>query len=190
MTPVKPRRVPAPSPLPPRVGADPADGWELVLAGELTEKESDLQKDLVEVPRGSRGTIYFDSGGGSVYCGLAIATLIRLRGLRATAVVAAECSSAAILPFAACEKRVVLPHSTFLFHPGRWSSEEDARLEEAAEWARQFAVQEKMFDELLARMFGIPLEKLRGWTHPGRYLMGQQLVDEGLAEMASIFDDA
>ncbi|MEM7811807.1 MAG: ATP-dependent Clp protease proteolytic subunit [Planctomycetota bacterium] len=189
MTPVKPRRVPTPALLPPPAPHAADGAWELALCGELNEKESDLHKDLIDVPEGSRGTIYIDSGGGSVYAGMALATLIRLRRLQATAVVVAECSSAAILPFAACQKRLVLPHSTFLFHPGRWSSEEDARLEEAAEWARQFAVQEKMFDEIIARLLGIPVEKLRGWTRPGRYLMGVELVDEGLAEMTSIFEE-
>ena len=53
------------------------------------------------------------------------ASIIRLRGLRVTGIVAGECSSAAILPFAACERRFVTPHSTLLFHPVRWASEED-----------------------------------------------------------------
>ena len=110
------------------------DPWEIVVCDDLTEKQTELSEQLVDVPRRSAGVIWFDSCGGSVYTGLALASLIRLRGLRATAVVAGECSSAALLPFAACERRIVTPHSTLLFHPVRWTGEQDMRLEDAAEW--------------------------------------------------------
>src|ERR1700693_1783789 len=112
--------------------------WELAIHGDLTDKQSDLVSRLIEVPRKSRGTIFFDSCGGSAYVGLALASLIRLRGLKADAVVAGEGSSAALMPFAACERRFVTKHSTLLFHPIRWQSEENVRLEEASEWARHF----------------------------------------------------
>src|SRR5579872_5385529 len=91
--------------------------WELAIHGDLTDKESDLVARMLEVPRRSRGIIFFDSCGGSAYVGLALATLIRLRGLKADAIVAGECSSAAIMPFAACQRRFVTKHSTLLFHP-------------------------------------------------------------------------
>jgi hypothetical protein len=76
-----------------------------MLCGDLTDKEVELTDRRMGVP----GTIFFDSCGGSTYVGLSLAVLIRLRGLKARAVVAGECSSAALLPFAACEKRYVLP---------------------------------------------------------------------------------
>lgn len=63
------------------------DGWEIVLSGELTDKEGELHQKLVDLPRNSTGLLYFDSCGGSAYIGLALATLIRLRGLRATGIV-------------------------------------------------------------------------------------------------------
>lgn len=170
-----------PPPLPPH------EPWELGICGELTDKQPDLVGRLLEVPPGSAGTIFFDSCGGSAYVGLGLASLIRLRGLRATAVVAGECSSAAILPFAACERRFVTPHSTLLFHPIRWSSDEEVRLEEAAEWARHFQVLEKDLDTLLSRMFDFPLEKLEGWTRPGRFITGAELAEAGLAQIVDLF---
>src|SRR5690606_32749544 len=97
----------------------------------------------------SRGTIYFDSCGGNVYVGLSLAALIRLRGLDPIAVVGGECSSAALLPFAACRRRYVLPESTLLFHPMRSQSEPDIALEEASEWARHFEHLEHDIDDLL-----------------------------------------
>ncbi|GAB4141692.1 MAG: hypothetical protein Tsb009_11530 [Planctomycetaceae bacterium] len=163
------------------------DHWEIPLFGDLSEKQSELFSRLVEVPRKSRGTIYFDSNGGSVYTGLALASLIRLRGLQVDGVVAGECSSAALLPFAACQRRFVTPHCTLLFHPIRWQSEEDIRLEEAAEWARHFEVMEKDIDELIARMFNCSNEKLAEWTRPGRFVTGAELVQAGLAEMIDLF---
>lgn len=162
--------------------------WEIVVSGELVDKDGELHQRLVDVPRNSRGTIFFDSCGGSAFMGLALASLIRLRGLRATAVVAGECSSAALMPFAACADRYVTPHSTLLFHPIRWQSEEQVRLEEAAEWARHFRAMEADHDALIARLFGCGEETIRKWNNPGRFVSGEELVAAGLAKMVSLFD--
>jgi ATP-dependent protease ClpP protease subunit len=139
------------------------------------------------VPRHTRGTIFFDSCGGSAYVGLSLAALIRLRGLDPVAVVAGECSSAAILPFAACRQRFVTPHSTLLFHPIRWQSEENVRLEEATEWARHFQQMETDLDDLLARLFDYPRDQLEAWTRPGRFVTGNELVQAGLAKLVDLF---
>ena len=87
-------------------------------------------------------------------------SLITLRGLRATGIVAGECSSAALWPFAACQRRLVTPLSVLLFHNMKWQSEENVGLLEAAEWARHFGQLEKDMDVLLARLFGIAPEKI------------------------------
>jgi ATP-dependent Clp protease, protease subunit len=161
--------------------------WELAIHGDLTDKESDLVSRMLEVPRRSRGIIFFDSCGGSAYVGLALASLIRLRGLKADGVVAGECSSAALMPFAACRRRFVTKNSTMLFHPIRWQSEENVRLEEASEWARHFQQLEGEMDDLLAKMFGCSLELLTRWTRPGRFVSGQELADAGLAQLIDLF---
>ncbi len=161
--------------------------WEIGIFGDLTDKQVELFQQLMEVPRNSRGTIFFDSGGGSIYCGLALASVIKLRGLRAVGVVAGECSSATILPFAACEERYVTAHSTLLFHPIRWHSDEEVRLEEAAEWARHFKLLEEDMDALLVRMLNMSPEKLQAWTRPGRFVSGTEFVAEGLGKMLDLF---
>ena len=179
------RAYPGPSP-----GGGPRlheEEWEVVLSSDLIEKSGDLAEKLMSVPRRSRGIIWFDSGGGSVYVGLALASLIRLRGLDATAVVASECSSAAILPLAACTRRYVTPHSTLLFHPIRWQSDEHVRLEEAAEWARHFQFVEADLDNLLSRFFNFKLDRLAEWTRPGRFVTGPEMVAAGLAKMLDLF---
>ena len=61
--------------------------WEITINGDLSDRQNDLISRLVELPARSRGIIYFDSCGGSVYAGLALATLIRTRELNATGVV-------------------------------------------------------------------------------------------------------
>jgi ATP-dependent Clp protease, protease subunit len=165
----------------------PPHDWEIVLAGELSDKQGDLHDRLLEVPRNSRGTIFFDSCGGSAYIGLALASLIRLRGLQAAGVVAGECSSAALLPFAACGERYVTSHATLLFHPVRWQSEEQVRLEEAAEWARHFQLMEADHDRLLARLFDCDPEVIAPWNQKGRFVSGQELVDAGLAKLVDLF---
>ena len=161
--------------------------WEIALSGDLTDKQNELVERLLEVPFRSRGTIYFDSCGGSAYVGISLAGLIRLRGLDARGVVLGECSSAALLPFAACPARFVTPHSYLYFHPVRWSSEENVKLEEAAEWTRHFGVLEDEMDRLLARLFDIPLETILGWTRPGRFLSGAEIASAGLARMIDLF---
>lgn len=162
-------------------------GWELVICGDLTEKQFDLLDRLASVPRGSRGTIWFDSCGGSAYVGLSLASMIRLRGLDATAVVAGECSSAAIMPFAACARRFVTRHATLLFHPVRWHSEENVKMEEAAEWARHFQVMERDLDQLLSKMLPMDSEALAVWTRPGKFVSGEELVAAGVAELIDLF---
>ncbi len=163
--------------------------WELSLCGDLTDRQADLLGHLTEFARGSQGVLYFDSCGGSVYTGLALATLIRIRGLRVTGIVIGECSSAALLPFAACHKRLVTLHSTMLFHPMRWQSDEDVRLEEATEWARHFKDLETRLDSLLVSMLNVPAETLHGWTRPGRFVSGAELAAAGLASLIDPFSE-
>ena len=87
---------------------------------------------------------------------LALASLIRLRGLKADGVVVGECSSAALWLFAGCHKRLVTPFSVCLFHPMRWESEKRVTSVEAVSWARHFQQLEKEMDDLR-----LSVEKLR-----------------------------
>lgn len=182
------KRSPAPSRFhrPAREQAEDPNGWEITIAGDLTEKQSDLIAAVTEVERGSSGTIYFDSNGGSAFVGVSLAALIRLRSLDATAVVLGECSSAALLPFAACRRRFVLPQSTLYFHPVHWSSDEDVTLEEASEWARHFGVLEGDLDELLSKMFPLDLDTITKWTRPGRFLTGREVAETGIARLIDL----
>jgi len=163
---------------------------EIAITGDLTEHESELTNQLLDIEPGGACTLYFDSPGGSPYCAMSLMTLIRLRGLRATGIVTGECSSAALWPFAACERRIVTAYSILLFHPMKWQSEESVGLSEAAEWARHFGQLEKNMDELLADLFGVSRELMGGWINPGRYISGSELAGAGLAELISMADIA
>jgi len=158
---------------------------EIAIVGDLTEHEADITNQLLDIEPGSQCTIYFDSPGGSPYCAMSLMTLIRLRGLKATGIVTGECSSAALWPYAACERRFVTPCSVMLFHPMRWQSEENVGLEEAAEWARHFGQLEKDMDALLADLFGVPHKTMESWINPGRYVCGPELAKAGIAELLS-----
>jgi ATP-dependent protease ClpP protease subunit len=161
---------------------------EIAIVGDLTEHESELTERLLDVPPGGECRLYFDSPGGSPYCAMSLMTLIRLRGLRATGVVTGECSSAALWPFAACERRFVTAYSILLFHPMKWQSEENVGLAEAAEWARHFAQLEKDMDAMLADLFGVSRDLMNDWINPGRYVCGSELAGAGLAELISVAD--
>ena len=156
------------------------------MAGDLTERQADLCEKLLEVEPGGECILYFDSLGGSPYSAIALMSLVVLRGLRATGVVAGECSSAALWPFAACRRRLVTPLSVMLFHTMKWQSEENVGLSEAAEWARHFAQLETDMDALLARLFAVPPEKISGWVRSGRYVTGPELAQAGLAELIEL----
>ncbi len=166
--------------------ASPARPWEIGICGELTDKHGELVDKLIEVPRRSSGLIYFDSCGGNIYAGLSLATIIRVRELKATAIVTGECSSSSLLPFAACQRRLVSPVATFLFHPLRWHSEEDVRIEEATEWARHFKELETDIDQLLSTLLPLDMPTLQTWTRPGRFIRGSEIISAGLAEPLDI----
>ena len=159
---------------------------EIAICGDLSEHEADVCEKLLAVPPGGQCTLYFNSPGGSAYSALSLATLITLRGMNATGIVLSECSSAAIWPFAACRRRIVTVHSTLLFHPLKWESGEHVAIDEAAEWARHFAHLEQDMDGVLARLFGISIDKLAAWMKPGRYVSGHELATAGLAELVDM----
>jgi ATP-dependent protease ClpP protease subunit len=159
---------------------------EVAIVGDLTDNESDLTERLLGVEPGGECIIYFDSPGGSPYCGMSLVTLLRLRGIRATAVVTGECSSAALWPFAACQRRLVTPFSVFLFHPMKWQSEEHIGIREAAEWSRHFVELEHEMDVLLCDLFGRSADQINEWSRTHRYVTGRELVAAGLAELIEL----
>jgi ATP-dependent protease ClpP protease subunit len=159
---------------------------EIAIVGDLSENEPGLCEKLLDIEPGGSCFLYFDSLGGSPYCALALTSILLLRGLRATGIVAGECSSAALWPLAACKRRLVTRLSVLLFHPMKWQSEENVGLAEAAEWARHFARLETDMDKLLADLFGVPLEKIVQWGQPGRYVLGPELAEAGLAELVEL----
>jgi ATP-dependent protease ClpP protease subunit len=159
---------------------------EIALVGDFTDNQNDLYERLLDVEPGGECILYFDSLGGSPYSAMGLTSLIVLRGLRAVGVVVGECSSAALWPFAACSRRLVTPYSVLLFHPMKWQSEENVALPEAAEWARHFSQLEGDMDRLLAALFDLPLETIQAWSRPGRYLLGSELAEAGLAELVDL----
>ena len=129
---------------------------------------------------------YIDSAGGSVFGALAVLTLLKHRHIDATAIVVGECSSAALLLFAACRRRLVTRYSTLLFHRMRWQSEKRIDSFEASNWANHFTAMEKDIDDLQNRLFGTAEEQVRAWTAESQYVTGEQIVAAGLAEMLDV----
>lgn len=164
----------------------PEEIVEIAFAGDLTERESELTEQLLDVPPGGECLMYFDSPGGNPYVGLSLMSLMMLRDMNATGIVTGECSSAALWPLAACRRRLVTPYSVLLFHPMKWQSEENVGLAEAAEWARHFGDLEKTMDQLLAQLFHVNQADMTHWMQPGRYLTGREIADAGIAELISL----
>jgi ATP-dependent protease ClpP protease subunit len=159
---------------------------EIAIIGEVDDWEADVVKSILELPPRSQCVFYIDSAGGSVFGALAVLTLLKHRAIDATAIVIGECSSAALLLFAACRRRLVTRYSTLLFHRMRWQSEKRIGSFEASHWARHFGDMEKDIDDLQARLFGAAEEQVRTWTANGQYVTGEQIVAAGLAEMLDV----
>ncbi len=159
---------------------------EIPVVGDVDEWEEDVIKALLEIPPRGECLFYIDSAGGSVFGALAVLTLLRHRQLKATAIVLGECSSAAVLLFASCQRRFVTPFSTLLFHRMRWQSEKRVSSQEAGHWARHFEDMEKEIDDLQVRLFGAAEKLVREWTAEGRYVTGPEVVAAGLAEMVEL----
>jgi len=159
---------------------------DIPLIGEVDDWEEEVIKAILELPRGSECTLYIDSGGGSVYGALAVTTLIRQRLLRCSAVVLGECSSATLLIFAVCQKRIVTRYSTFLFHRMRWQSDKRVGAQEASHWAKHFEEMEREIDVLQEKLLGSGAEQIRDWIRGSRYVTGAQMVAAGLAELLEI----
>ncbi|MFO0949434.1 MAG: ATP-dependent Clp protease proteolytic subunit [Planctomycetota bacterium] len=160
---------------------------ELAIVGEIfDEAESEFVKDLLSIPAGEEFTLYLDSAGGSVYAALTIAGMIRSRKHKVTAIVLGECSSSAILIFAACQRRLVSPRSVFLFHRVKWRSEKDVRSEEAVNWAGHFQWLEEEIDAYQAALFGLAEDRFAAWIKEGRFVLGPQLVELGIAEFIDV----
>jgi ATP-dependent Clp protease protease subunit len=159
---------------------------EIPVIGDVDDWEADVVKALLDIDAGGECTFYIDSAGGSVFGALAVLTLMRQRRLQGTAVVLGECSSAALLLFAACRRRFVTAYSTLFFHRMRWQSEKRVGAEEAFLWAKHFETMEKDIDDLQARLFGTAEEQVRAWTRAGSYVTGTDVVAAGLAEMLEV----
>jgi len=159
---------------------------EIAVIGEVDDWESDVVHALLDCPRGGECTFYIDSAGGSVYGALAALTLMRHLKLTGTAIVLGECSSAALLLFAACQKRFVTRYSTLLFHRMRWQSEKRIASGEAFLWAKHFESLEKDIDDLQCRLFGKAEDQVRAWTEAGQYVTGPQLLAAGLSELLEV----
>ncbi|QGJ69018.1 ATP-dependent Clp protease proteolytic subunit [Planctomycetales bacterium 10988] len=164
----------------------PEDFPEIAFFGDLTDQEGELADKLLSVEPGEECLLFFNSPGGSPYGGIALMSLIQLRGLKATGIVIGECSSSSLWPFAACQRRIVTPWSVLLFHPMRWQSEEQVGVREAAEWSRHFQYLEEEMDQLLSDLLPLPTETLQQWTRPGRFVSGKEFAEAGLAECVSI----
>ena len=165
---------------------EPSGPVEIAIVGDLTDNATDLIDKLLGVEPGTECTIYFDSPGGNPYTANSLVAVMRLRGLRATGIVTGECSSAAVWPFAACDRRLVTASSVLLFHPMKWQSEEHIGITEAAEWSRHFAHLEHEMDLLLGELFGCGQEKIEVWIRTHRYVTGRELAEAGLAEMIAL----
>lgn len=157
---------------------------EFALIGDVDDWEAELTKELIQLKPGSECVFHIDSAGGSVYGAMAILSLIRLRKLKVTSYVLGECSSAAVLIFAASHKRWVTPYSTLFFHRMRWESDKRVDSVEARHWAAHFEQLEEELLDLEVKLLGnISKQLVRSWINEGRFITGRQVAEAGLARL-------
>ncbi|MDX2177835.1 MAG: ATP-dependent Clp protease proteolytic subunit [Candidatus Sumerlaeia bacterium] len=157
----------------------------VLLLEDVEKCEKEVIEALMGFPVGGEATIVINSGGGSVYAGLAIGTVVRHRRMHCHAQVLADCSSSALLVFAACQTREVSPHASFLFHPMQWSSDDRSRVNGARSWSEEFLRVSKVCEDWLSELLPISRSVLRRWVQQEKYVVAQELIDLGIAtEMA------
>lgn len=161
---------------------------QITLLEDMEKCEKEVVERLLQVPDQRHVQLFINSGGGSVYASLGITTVMRMKRLQAEAIVLADCSSSAILVFATCQVRRVAPHASFLFHPMKWSSEDQARLPAARSWAAEFQRVNAICEELLSSNLGIPLRVIRQWMRDERYILASELIEMGVAEQLNLDD--
>lgn len=158
----------------------------ITLLDEIEKCEKDVVEALLALPNKHPVQIVINSGGGSVYASLGISTVLKMKQFQTEAIVLADCSSSALLVFASCRTRKVAPHASFLFHPMRWSSEEQSRLPGARSWATEFQRVNVVCEDWLVANLGLPRRTLRSWMKEERYIQAQELFDLGVAEPLDI----
>lgn len=154
----------------------------ITLLDDVEKCEKEVTEALLAIPDKKPVKIIINSGGGSVYASLGIATVIKMKQLQAEGIVLADCSSSALLVFAACQVRKVAPHSSFLFHPMKWSSEESSRLSGAESWANEFNRVSSITENWMVEHFPIERRLIRRWIKDERYVLASELIDLGIAE--------
>lgn len=153
----------------------------ITIVEEVEKCEKDALEALLSTPEGGSATIIINSGGGSVYASLGIATMIRARRLVCHGVVLADCSSSALIIFAACATREVAEHASFLFHPMQWASEERTRLTGARSWSAEFQRVNQVCEDFLVEHLPIERPLLRRWVSAERYVPAVELIEMGIA---------
>lgn len=154
----------------------------VTLLDDVEKCEREVVEALLSLPDKAKVQIVINSGGGSVYASLGIATVIKMKQFQAEAIVLADCSSSALLVFAACQTRRVAPHASFLFHPMKWTSEESARLSAAQSWSAEFRRVAFAAENWVVEHMGLPRRTLRRWIREERYVEAPELFALGIAE--------
>lgn len=158
----------------------------LTLLEDVEKCEKELVEGLLGIPVGKSCRLLINSGGGSVYAAMGVCTVIRMRRLKVEAVVLADCSSSALMIFAAAHKRLMAPHASCLFHPMRWSGDENCRLPAARSWTQEFGRMSDVMENFLVENLPLARRTLRQWVRDERYVLATELVEAGLAEMLDL----
>ena len=156
---------------------------QILLTGEISEESAEKvvkQLLILEADGNESIYVYVDSPGGDVYAGFAIFDAIRFIEAPVWIVGAGLVASAAALILLAVpkERRVGLPHSSYLIHQpssGMKGVATDIEIH-AAELAKTRA----KINEIIAQETGTPLEKVAKDTDRDYWLNAEESVAYGL----------
>ena len=156
---------------------------QILLTGEISEESAEKvvrQLLILEADGKEPIYVYIDSPGGDVYAGFAIFDAIRFIEAPVWIVGAGLVASAAALILLASpkERRVGLPHSSYLIHQpssGMKGVATDIEIH-AAELAKTRA----KINEIIAQETGTPLEKVAKDTDRDYWLNAEESVSYGL----------
>jgi len=158
-----------------------AEPKTITILDEVEKCEKEVVEALLSVPDKRPVRFLINSSGGSVYASMAICTVLKMKQLQAEAIVLADCSSSALMIFATCQTRRIAPHASLLFHPMRWSSDEQSRLPGAKSWAAEFTRVASVYEDWLVSHLGLQRRLLKTWMREERYVLAHELVELGVA---------
>ena len=151
----------------------------LYIAGEVNERVAFELSRALQTTKVAPLSIFVNSGGGDVYQGFALYDLIRAYPKRTTGIAIGQVCSAAILPFLACDQRVLFPNAILMIHHGQSGADEHHKEFEVI--AEEYRRMDRAYLRVIKERTGMRLRKVQEMAKFSTYFSAASAVKHGFA---------